>query len=486
MNATHFCEHCGATLAPDALFCEACGRSVAAPVASAEQLAAPLAAPPAATPRPANRGLIVGLAIVGVLVVLGCLAVGVFGFWFLQSKPAVTSQLSAGTPEVAGMPTRGEPTVGSSRATTPPVQTVATGAPTLMPTLVPGVLFDDDFSSKATSEGKGWSFTANPQVEASWSANQLSMSIKQNDFFIRKFPSVEYEDFSIETEAQFVSGAYAEDSLIFRDNRADKARAFYAFGITTDGRYFLRKTVDDKEVSPRLIDYTSSPLIKTGQSRNTLGVIVKGSRITGVQTAQGEFHAPVVVNAAGAWAGKVNEMAGLEVPYDTWRHDTMFVACPRQVGPEHPTVIDFSNEMYFRPDAGNLTLVGLEDGNPLGESPDNDTDHAKSGFVERGIDRICKRLPVMENGSLHSAHGGDDGITPDQHPMFGPIGPDGFYLDCGHSGTGFKISPAVGLCMSELILDGKAKAVDISIYRPQRFAEGKLIVGEHPYSSIWK
>ena len=216
------------------------------------------------------------------------------------------------------------------------------------------------------------------------------------------------------------------------------------------------------------------------------GIIVSGGKVKGVETTQGRFDAPMVVNAAGAWAGKLNQLAGLDLPYDTWRHDTMFVARPREIGPEHPTVIDFSNEMYFRPDAGNLTLVGLEDGNPLGESPDSDTDHAKSGFVERGIDRICKRIPLMENGGLHSAHGGYDGITPDQHPMLGAIGPDGFFLDCGHSGTGFKISPAVGLCMSELILDGKSKTVDISIYRPQRFAENKLIVGEHPYSSIWR
>jgi sarcosine oxidase subunit beta len=216
------------------------------------------------------------------------------------------------------------------------------------------------------------------------------------------------------------------------------------------------------------------------------GIKATGGRVAGVVTAQGEFSAPIVVNAAGAWAGKLNQMAGLNLPYDTWRHDTMFVARPRQIGPSHPTVIDFANEMYFRPE-GNLTLVGLEDGNPLGESPDGDTDHAQKGFVERGIDRICRRIPIMENGALHSAHGGYDGITPDQHAMLGqsPFGPQGFYLDCGHSGTGFKISPAVGLCMSELILDGKAKTVDISIYSPSRFTEGKHIVGEHSYSSIW-
>jgi sarcosine oxidase subunit beta len=213
--------------------------------------------------------------------------------------------------------------------------------------------------------------------------------------------------------------------------------------------------------------------------------IIADSTVKGVRTTQGEFFAPIIVNAAGAWAGKLNELAGLALPYDTWRHDTMFVARPREIGPSHPAVIDFANDMYFRPEGG-LTLVGLEDGNPLGESPDCDTDHARAGFVERGIDRIRKRIPIMDNGGLHSAHGGYDGITPDQHPMLGAAGPDGFYLDCGFSGTGFKISPAVGLCMSELILDGKAKTVDLSIYASQRFAEGKQIVGEHPYGSMWK
>jgi sarcosine oxidase subunit beta len=142
--------------------------------------------------------------------------------------------------------------------------------------------------------------------------------------------------------------------------------------------------------------------------------------------------------------------------------------------------------MYFRPEGQNLTLVGLEDGNPLGESPEGDADHARPGFVERAIERICKRLPKMENARLHSAHGGYDGITPDQHPVLGPIGPDGFWMDAGFSGTGFKIAPAVGLCMSEWILDGAPSTVDISPFSPTRFAENRHILGEHPYESIWR
>jgi sarcosine oxidase subunit beta len=213
------------------------------------------------------------------------------------------------------------------------------------------------------------------------------------------------------------------------------------------------------------------------------GIQVESGKVKGVETNRGVFSGPLIVNAAGPWANKLNAMVGLDLPYTTWRHDTMFVGRPKEMGPSHPTVIDFPNEMYFRPETGGLTLVGLEDGNPLGESPDGDADHAQKGFVERAIERICKRVPAMEMGYLHTAHGGYDGITPDQHPLLGQAGPEGFYLQCGLSGTGFKIAPAVGLCMSELILDGVARTVDISIYRPQRFAEGQEIKGN--YESIW-
>jgi sarcosine oxidase subunit beta len=212
---------------------------------------------------------------------------------------------------------------------------------------------------------------------------------------------------------------------------------------------------------------------------------IQGGRVQGVSSNQGDFFAPVVVNAAGAWAAQVGRMAGLDLPVDTWRHDTLFVRRPPQVGPSHLTVIDDINGMYFRPETGGLTLVGLEDGNPLGESPEGDTDHARPGFIEQAVERICQRVPVMEEGLYHSAQGGYDGITPDQRAILGPAGPDGHYLCCGFSGTGFKIAPAVGACMAELILDGRASTVDISPFRLQRFSEGKLLSGEHAYQDIW-
>ena len=215
------------------------------------------------------------------------------------------------------------------------------------------------------------------------------------------------------------------------------------------------------------------------------GIKIRAGRVEGVDSSKGEFFAPIVINAAGARAAQVGRMAGLDLPVDTWRHDTLFVRRPAEIGSSHLTVIDDINNMYFRPETGSLTLVGLEDGNPLGESPEGDTDYAKPGFVDRAVERICQRIPAMEKGSYHSAQGGYDGITPDQRAILGPAGPEGFYLCCGFSGTGFKISPAVGACMAELILDGQASTVDITPFRLERFSEGELLAGEHAYKDIW-
>lgn len=216
------------------------------------------------------------------------------------------------------------------------------------------------------------------------------------------------------------------------------------------------------------------------------GIEVKGGKVAGVQTTQGGFSAPVVVNCGGPWAGKVGELAGLALPLTSWQHDVMMVAHPKEMGTCYPVVIDDALAMYFRPETGGLTLVGLEDNSIMGEDPDGQTDHAKPGFVEEAIERICRRIPMMEKASLHSAHGGYDSITPDQRPILGQAGPEGFYLQCGFSGTGFKIAPAVGKCIAELILDGKAATVDISPFSLQRFEDGELLKGAHDYGSTWR
>lgn len=209
-----------------------------------------------------------------------------------------------------------------------------------------------------------------------------------------------------------------------------------------------------------------------------------GGKVLGVESSRGSFDAPIVVNCAGTFADHIGRMAGIHIPLDTWSHDVAFVKRPSKVG-MHPTCIDDALSMYFRPE-GELTLIGLEDYNRMGEPAESDLGHVDKEFVMRAIDRICERMDGMEEGSLHSTHVGRDGLTPDQRAILDKAGPEGFYIACGFSGTGFKLSPAVGICMSELILDGQAKLVDITSLNLARFARGEFLQGEHSYGHIWK
>lgn len=243
---------------------------------------------------------------------------------------------------------------------------------------------------------------------------------------------------------------------------------------------------DPSSCTAALLDAARASGVKVLQDCEVIDLLIKGERIRGVRTNRGDISAPIVVNAAGAWAKAIGSMAGLNLPITSWQHDTLFIRRPQELRGDHPTGIDFPNNLYFRPETGGLTLVGLEDGSMLGEDPDGDTDASKPGFVDRAVSRISKRIPAMVDGSLHSSHGGYDGITPDQRAILGEAGPEGFYLVCGFSGTGFKIAPAVGLCMAELIVDKKFTTVDLSPFDLQRFSDGKLLRGEHAYESIWR
>jgi len=220
------------------------------------------------------------------------------------------------------------------------------------------------------------------------------------------------------------------------------------------------------------------------QGCEVTGIRVSRGKVVGVDSGRGSFDALIVVNCAGTFADRIGRMVDIEIPLDTWSHDVAFVKRPSKVG-MHPAVIDDALSMYFRPE-GELTLIGLEDYNRIGEPPESELGRVDPEFVMRAIDRICERVDGMEEGSLHSTHVGRDGLTPDQRAIIDQAGPDGFYVACGFSGTGFKLSPAVGVCMSELILDGSAKLVEISSLNLSRFARGELIQGEHSYGHIWK
>lgn len=216
------------------------------------------------------------------------------------------------------------------------------------------------------------------------------------------------------------------------------------------------------------------------------GVRVAGGRVSGVATAEGDVAAPVVVDAAGAWAAELARTAGVDIPVEPWRHDTAYFGLPAARPSSIPIVLDHAGAVYFRPEGSELLLVGLETGLETGGPPDAPMPGYDPAVLAPMVERLTARVPWMADGDFRSAARGQDGMTPDQRAILGPAGPEGFFLDCGHSGSGFKTAPVIGQCLAEWILDGRPTTVDIRPFMLDRFAAGRPLVGEHPYEALWR
>jgi sarcosine oxidase subunit beta len=209
-------------------------------------------------------------------------------------------------------------------------------------------------------------------------------------------------------------------------------------------------------------------------------------RVTGVSTGSSRIAAPVVVDAAGAWAPALAGTVDVEVPVQPWRHDTTYFGRPADRRERLPIVLDNATQVYFRMEGEELILLGLESASEVGGSPHRPLGSVRHAVIDTMATRLVGRLPWMAGGTLRTAHGGQDGVTPDERPILGPAGPDGFWLACGFSGTGFKTAPATGASLAEWILDGHPTTVDISRYDLARFAEGRPIRGRDSYGALWE
>ena len=208
----------------------------------------------------------------------------------------------------------------------------------------------------------------------------------------------------------------------------------------------------------------------------------RGSRVTGVETSAGRIAADSVVLAAGAWSGYLARDVGLDLPLRPKAIDTVAVSRPPELRAPHMTFIDNVLGNYFRPEAGGLTLVGV----PC-QQWDIDPDTLGAGLPpeasSRGAELLTHRLPAMERATLARGYRAFDGYSDDRHAILGGVdGIDGLYLATAFSGSGFKIAPAVGLCMAELIAEGRSKTVDIDAFALERFRLGKRVEGPYPYA----
>jgi len=201
-------------------------------------------------------------------------------------------------------------------------------------------------------------------------------------------------------------------------------------------------------------------------------VDVAGGRTIGVSTTKGPVAAPVVVNAAGPWAGLLAATAGVEIPLEPIPRQVVTTGAFAGVPERRTLVIDAETTFYFhREGPGVLMGMGGKDERP---SFDTRVDHAF--IAEELLPTAVRVFPPLERAGMASAWCGLYEMTPDRHPIIGEApGIQGFFLANGFSGHGFQHAPIVGKLLAELIVEGRAHTVDVSSLGLERFATGAVV-----------
>jgi len=208
----------------------------------------------------------------------------------------------------------------------------------------------------------------------------------------------------------------------------------------------------------------------------------KNCTVTGISRGNGTYElattrdtvsTQTVVNCAGAWAGGVAKMVGIDLPVEPLRRMLVPTEPFDEFPHSAPMIIDMSNGFHFRPESRGFLLAW----NDPEESPGFKTDF-EPAFIEKILTRAADRVPVFENVAVNpkKAWAGLYEMTPDHHPILGesPEVP-GFFFANGFSGHGVMHSPATGKILSDLILTGKTDLIDAKLLDFARFTEGRTI-----------
>jgi len=189
----------------------------------------------------------------------------------------------------------------------------------------------------------------------------------------------------------------------------------------------------------------------------------ENGRVVGVTLKGGDqIDAPIVINAAGPHSFIVNAMAdgvleGMNIKTRALRHEVHHVPSPEGFDfyNDGYHTSDGDNAIYFRPEVGNMILVGSEDPecDPQEwiDDPDNFNRNITDAQYKAQVYRLARRIPSLgiPNKQLGIADLYD--CSTDWIPIYDKSDLPGYYMAIGTSGNQYKTAPVVGVLMAELI-----------------------------------
>ena len=184
-----------------------------------------------------------------------------------------------------------------------------------------------------------------------------------------------------------------------------------------------------------------------------------------VRTSAGAYEAPMIVNAAGAWADRIAAMLGEPVPLDVIAPMLMITA--RVPAFIRPVVILRGRKLSFKQFANGTVLIGGGHlGRPLRDENRTVLDWAK---LAESAKTVWDLFPVMRGATVLRAWAGIEARMPDDIPVFGRSSTEeGAFHQFGFSAHGFQLGPGAGAVMAELVATGTTN-MPIEAFRIERF-----------------
>jgi len=228
-----------------------------------------------------------------------------------------------------------------------------------------------------------------------------------------------------------------------------------------------REMVARAVLDPHVMDMDATAIhqgfLKLVKGRH--GKLATDNRVTAIARVKGSWHvttaagavfeAPVLINAAGAWADEIGQLAGLQpIGLQPMRRTAIIIARDPALAPtDMPAVDDGATEAYVKLDAGRL-MASLGDATPSPpcDAQPEDLDMAMIvDWLERNTHVAVKRIE-------HSWAGLRNFVT-DHCPVVGfDRGADNFFWLAGQGGYGIMLAAALGRVTRSLVTDGKLPA----------------------------
>ncbi|KLI10112.1 FAD-dependent oxidoreductase [Mycolicibacterium conceptionense] len=224
--------------------------------------------------------------------------------------------------------------------------------------------------------------------------------------------------------------------------------------------------------------------VRIMQGANVTGLKLDGGRVTGAELADGtRISAGNVVVATGVWTRPFLLPYGVDVPIRVHREQIVTIKPGVETGPV-PVFSDLVSLQYIRPELSGELLFGNSDLAELEPAdPDGYLNRATDDFIDLTVDKVGTRFPGFPDAAISGSYAGCYDVTPDWNPVISTTGIDGLLVAAGFSGHGFKIAPAVGKLVADLVTEGHSRDPRIpeTDFRLARFAEDNLLTSRYPY-----